>query len=79
MKTKKILWAVLFLLLFVLIAAGLFINRLSNNPIPDYNESIKLERLTEEVQVYRDSFAIPHVYAQNEPCGRCLGTGEYND
>ncbi|MBT3242173.1 MAG: penicillin acylase family protein [Bacteroidetes bacterium] len=66
MKTKKILWAVLFLLLFVLIAAGLFINRLSNNPIPDYNESIKLERLTEEVQVYRDSFAIPHVYAQNE-------------
>ncbi len=50
----------------ILIVAGLLVKQLSNNPIPDYNQNIHLTQLTDEVQVYRDSFAIPHVFARNE-------------
>jgi penicillin amidase len=34
--------------------------------LPDYDEDISLAGLRENVTVYRDSFAIPHIYAQNE-------------
>ena len=63
---KKILFSVLLLLFVVAIGAFFFINHLSKKAIPDYNQTIELSGLTDEVQVYRDSLAIPHIYAKNE-------------
>ncbi len=57
-----------FLLFVVLAIAGgfLFIRNLTHRSLPDYNRDIQLSGLYEPVEVYRDSFAVPHVYAQNE-------------
>jgi penicillin amidase len=57
------------ILLFVILASviGLFfIRNLTHRSLPDYNEDILLSGLYAPVEVYRDSFAIPHVYARNE-------------
>ena len=44
-----------------------FLSRyLSHRAVPDYDEDISLQGLHAPVEVYRDSFAIPHVYAQDE-------------
>lgn len=38
----------------------------NNRSVPDYNMNFELNHLQNKVEVYRDSFAIPHIYAQNE-------------
>lgn len=40
--------------------------RISKRAVPDYNQSYILEGLTDEVHVFRDQYAIPHIYAKNE-------------
>ncbi len=67
MKTlKKILAGLGILLAIVLIVAFFFVRNVSRKALPDYNKSLKIEGLQDVVEVYRDSFAIPHVYAVNE-------------
>lgn len=63
---KKILIVILILIIVSAITGGIYINNISNRCVPDYNENIKLEGLTDNVTVYRDSFAVAHVYAKNE-------------
>ena len=63
---KKILLSVLIFLVVIAIGASIFVYHLSTKAIPDYNQTVELTGLTEEVQVYRDSLAIPHIYAKNE-------------
>lgn len=36
------------------------------SPVPDYKEDLHIAGLKDEVKVYRDSHAIPHIYAKNE-------------
>ena len=52
----------------ILITGGLFIfiYNFSHKSLPDYNTDIKLEGMLDEVEIYRDEFAIPHIYAKNE-------------
>ena len=62
---KILLYAGAFIIL--LIAGGLiFLNQFKTKALPDYDEDVKLTGLTAEVTVFRDSLAIPHVYATNE-------------
>jgi penicillin amidase len=63
---KKILWSLLLLIVVVLVGVYFFINHLSKKAIPDYNQKVELRGLTEEVTIFRDSMAIPHIYAKNE-------------
>jgi penicillin amidase len=63
---KKILKVVLILLVLALAGGYFFLHNLENRAVPDYNKEVILEGLTDEVKVYRDSFAVPHVYAKNE-------------
>jgi len=63
---KRIALALLVLLIVILIAALLFVRHLSHRAVPDYNKDLSLKGLHAPVDVYRDSFAIPHVYALNE-------------
>jgi penicillin amidase len=63
---KKIL-KVLFIILVLVFAGGsFFIHNLANRAVPDYNKDVVLAGLKDEVKVYRDSFAVPHVYANDE-------------
>lgn len=63
---KKILLSLLLLLIVVAIGAYFFVSHLSKKAIPDYNQTVELRGLTDEVSVYRDSLAVPHIYAKNE-------------
>jgi penicillin amidase len=67
MKTLKKIAIVFVLLIAVLAISGyFFLHHLSHKGVPDYNQDINLKNLSEEVIVYRDSLAIPHVIAQND-------------
>jgi penicillin amidase len=63
---KKVL-IVLGVILLLVVAGGLiFIGQFKTRALPNYNKDVKLAGLTAEVTVIRDSFAIPHIYAENE-------------
>ncbi len=63
---KRILLGLLFLVVIGVIIGLFLLNSLKNSAIPDYNKSLHITGLTEEVTVLRDSFGIPHIYAENE-------------
>lgn len=63
---RKILSIIFVIVLVVVVVALFFIRGIATKSIPDYNADIKLENLKEDVTVYRDEFAVPHIYAKNE-------------
>ncbi|MDP2423377.1 MAG: penicillin acylase family protein [Bacteroidales bacterium] len=67
MKTlKKILTGLLILLAVVALAGYFFVRYISRKALPDYSQPLQLTGLIDEVNVYRDAHAVPHVYASNE-------------
>lgn len=52
---------IVILLSAAVLISGVYISTLR----PDYNEKISLKALNEEVEVYYDDFAIPHIYAKS--------------
>jgi penicillin G amidase len=64
---KKILLGVLLGVIIVVIAAFGVVYYLSHKGLPEYDGLVGLKGLTNEVTVYRDQYAIPHIYAKNEP------------
>ncbi|MFC2115537.1 penicillin acylase family protein [Bacteroidota bacterium] len=63
---KIILKALVVLILLVLIGAAVLVRHISHRAIPDYNANVQIENLRAEVVVLRDTFGIPHIYAENE-------------
>ena len=63
---KKLLKIIGVFLGVVVIGGLIFIHHLKTKALPDYNKDVKLSGLIAEVTVIRDSFAIPHIYAENE-------------
>lgn len=63
---KKILTILGAVLLVVIVGAIIFVGRFKTKALPDYNQDIRLSGLSADVTVIRDSFAIPHIYAENE-------------
>lgn len=67
MKTaRRILLGIVLLLIIVLIGAFIFINHIAKRGLPDYNKSVQLTGMIDQVTVYRDSYAVPHIFAKNE-------------
>ncbi len=58
--------ALLILLGIGLIIGILYVRQLSRKGLPDYNAEVKLEGMLGQVTVYRDAYAVPHIYAENE-------------
>lgn len=55
------------LVIFLLVIISFFaIYHISHQAFPDYNETVSIKGLHKPVKVLRDSFAIPHIYAENE-------------
>lgn len=66
MKAKKILTGVV-IVLFLIVAGGLiFIHIFSKKGLPDYNQNVSIPGLEQKVTIYRDKYAVPHIYAENE-------------
>ncbi len=67
MKFLKKLLLILITVLILLCLGVIFFTRiLARKGLPDYNQNVVLPGLIQSVTVYRDSYAIPHIYAQNE-------------
>jgi penicillin amidase len=63
---KRILAGVLILIVLVLFAGYFLLTSIKNVAIPDYNKSVQISGLTAEVTILRDTFGIPHIFAENE-------------
>lgn len=75
MKIRKRILTILLTVIVIALAAGMiFLNNLKVRSVPDYNQDVDLENLSEKVTVYRDSLGIPHIYAKNNlDLYRCIG------
>ncbi|MGB7340337.1 MAG: penicillin acylase family protein [Phototrophicaceae bacterium] len=50
----------------ILVAVGAFVvNGWTRGPLPDYEGTVTLEGLNDEVTIIRDEFGVPHIYASN--------------
>jgi penicillin G amidase len=65
-KSKTIIILIVGLFLLIFIAGWGYKSYLLQRALPDYSGQFKLKGLHSKVEVYRDSFAIPHIFAQNE-------------
>ena len=69
MTFKKVFKRGLLVLIILLVLGGIaicfYVSNLKNRSLPDYSQTIELG-LKATVEIYRDSFAVPHVYAKNE-------------
>ena len=63
---RRILFILAIILVISAIAGGIFVHKIAHRALPDYEEDIQIESVEHEVEVYRDSLAIPHIYAQTE-------------
>ena len=63
---KKIIFALAILLGIGLIIGILYVRQLSRKGLPDYNAEVSLEGMFGQVTVYRDAYAVPHIYAENQ-------------
>jgi penicillin amidase len=66
MKKRKIFGYVMVGLTLLVISVFFILYHLNARAIPDYNKNFELVGLKGKVEVYRDSFAIPHIFAKNE-------------
>ncbi len=55
---------IILILLLVLIFFG--IRHFKKSGVPDYNTQVNIPGLLDEVEVYRDSLGVPHIYASNK-------------
>jgi len=65
-RAKRILFVILVLILLVAAGGYFLLHHLKRAALPDYSRDVQLEGLQAEVTVFRDGYAIPHVYAENE-------------
>ncbi len=67
MKIFKIILKVfIVLILLAVIGSAFLIRHVSRRAIPDYNSEVVMGGLTGKAEVLRDTFGIPHIYAENE-------------
>lgn len=62
---KKILVTILIVLATVFLVVFFIGRNISRRALPDYSKPFPIKHLKDSVRIYRDSFAMPHVYAKN--------------
>ena len=65
-KFRRVLFILALILVIAIAAGGVYIHHVAHRALPDYNEDVTIKGVENEVEVYRDSLGIPHVYAQTE-------------
>jgi penicillin amidase len=66
MKTlKRVLIGVLILVVVVIVSGFYWLHHIKTAAIPDYSKDIQINGLAAEVNIFRDSLGIPHIYTAN--------------
>ena len=65
-KVKKAGIVIVGIVLVAFAAGAFYVRSIATRALPDYNEDVALEGITGEVVVYRDAYAVPHIFAENE-------------
>ena len=63
---KRILFGLVVLVLVAAAAAFFYGRHLARRALPDYSTDVRLAGMKEDVIVYRDEFAVPHIFAGND-------------
>lgn len=63
---KKVFISVVIFLVVVVVGILILGSRISKRALPDYSKPFVIKNLKDSVWIYRDSFAMPHVFAKNE-------------
>ncbi|HLP60219.1 MAG TPA: penicillin acylase family protein, partial [Candidatus Deferrimicrobium sp.] len=63
---KKILIGICIVVFLLLSISFVYLRHVAARAIPDYNRGVSLENMKEAVTIYRDVYAVPHIYAKNE-------------
>ncbi len=63
---KRILAVIIVFLVLGIIAVLIYVRHLGKRGLPDYNAEIMSDGVTETVEIIRDQYGIPHIYAKNE-------------
>lgn len=63
---RKIIYILIVAVIVLILAGIIYVRDISRRALPDYNRDIQLSGLRENVLVYRDQYAVPHIYARNE-------------
>lgn len=65
-KGKKIILIIAIAIVLIAVIGFLYVRSLARGGSPEYDGTVVLEGIQDEVIVYRDQYAIPHIYAKNE-------------
>ena len=63
---KRIIQILLVVVILIFIAGFFGVRYISNRSVPDYSTDVNLKGLSADVEVFRDKYGIPHVYAKTE-------------
>ncbi len=63
---KRVAAGIAAVLALAFVGSVIYAGCLKGKGVPDYNRNLVLDGLQDEVTVYRDSYAVPHIYAKNE-------------
>ena len=65
-RASRIALILVAFLVLLLVVAAVAVFVLVRSPFPDTDGAVTLEGLQAEVDVYRDNYGVPHIYAENE-------------
>lgn len=67
MKLLKRIIVIVFIVIFIVLLGGyIFVNHVATKGLPDYATNLQLKGLKDKVTIYRDGFAVPHIFAKND-------------
>src|ERR1035437_595162 len=62
----KIVIGLFITFVIVITTAGIIFYKMLSSSIPIYNGEIKSDKISSDIRIYRDSLAVPYIYAQND-------------
>ena len=62
----RIILIVIALLVVSILVLKIYLGSIMDKSLPDYNNDITLKNINEEVEIYRDQYGVPHIFAKNE-------------
>ena len=65
-RKKKIISSIAIIVAILCIGGFLYVRSIAGKGLPDYSSPVQLKGMNEKVMVYRDQFAVPHIYARNQ-------------
>ncbi len=63
---KKVLPAVVVFIVIAAVVGVFYKNKIAERALPDYNKSVEIPGLENEVTVIRDAYGVPSIYAQSD-------------